>query len=953
MKRQQSENIRDRRLARSLLTAAGALCISLALLSGCTNQRLKVTKLSRLSGTEASGSSGTLTKISSVTIAPTSAAAGSSYQTTVFFDTSQTTAPISNYCTNPTATDSASKPCLCQFAWQEVNSSTGTAIAIPRVVHTTVDNVQPSLVGCLAPEVYSTEILDGTLIKISVVPAPANSETFSVSAYNYTKSKSVDTNTFKDAQGRSFMNILRYGCYDRRQRGMAIQSKLGQLPNPNSANTGDIATYPIGNRFCVQRANSNGLSIEGCETLPPPEYTAQTYYYNLFIRESEVGDINPGNARYTCPTVKEALNATGSLGSEGKYWPLDSSFSLSLGRTADFPIGVVSNSKVSNPNDPTSVSTSCDTTSGSGSGTRGSTLNASCLGFAAKPNGDGTCPYFRDSTGAIRFTYRLRRYIAFYPPIFDTNGMPLEEPQATDTIYVVDRPVSAASNPDPLKPYTMRGPKPCPFAYFDHKSVLDPGNAAYSASYAGTNDSRWNGKNVDGIQLPNFDSANSCAATVPMVNADRSVMSLTTIHPGNLRSDLRRSYIRPVSSWAPHYVEDQDFQACAPLSDPFRDPPLHFARNGENVAWCAEVYPTQNDNVARLDAQVRATVSSRSGTANGKVTSITLGTQAVEESFAVTYNPATGRFDARGSVSGAITPSASTGAPNFSFTSSKLSFTIQQGTTPFSSASDGFTFLASASGSLKVVASAPSQTGTGTGTVTDASSSLAVTDPSAFETITATCSAAAANGGTFTVRDFAGNNLGAATVGVAFASAKINFTIVDGATDFVVGDKFTFSLSPSMVSHSGKVRPFTSHSVRNTSSTECSATLPTIPSNASVGAGYYPAGASGLANHDAADIFEGQVASKTCDRTVLNPLSGPSWSRFPLLAPPSDVENMLRSATDPSYVCTMTFDNGGAKTGKKSPSSGCCQAASVAVSSGGAVDTAHLEPDAACGLPQY
>ncbi|MCM2322865.1 MAG: hypothetical protein NDJ90_06350 [Oligoflexia bacterium] len=730
------------------------LALLAGLLSGCINQRLTTAKISRESATaiENLGSADAL-KISSVTLSSSGGSASSGYVASIFFDLGQSSVPISNYCT-PSGSDTgttAARPCLCQYAWQEVNASDGSsAVAIPRIVHTAVTTVQPSLVGCNAPEIYQTEIADGTLIKISVIPAPTNPETFNIAAFNYTKSKSAaGAGSFQDAQGRSFMNILRYSCYDQRKRGMSIQSKMSQIDNP--VNQGDFLNFPIGNRFCVQKANTNEMTQEGCDTMPAPDHSAQTYYFNLFIRESEMGDINPGNSRYVCPTVKEALSgSSGGIGSQGKYWPLDTTFALSLAKTVDFSIGVVANSKASNPGDPTATTTSCEGTgSSSGSGNAGG-LAASCLGFAAKPNSDGTCPYFRDASGSIRFTYRLRRYIALYPPVFDTNGTPLQEPQATDTIYVVDRPVSSSTNPDPLKPYTMHGPKPCPFAYYDHKAVLDGADAP---SYAGTNDTRWTGKNVDGIELPRLDGPASCSASVPIVNADRTIMALTTIHPSNAHSSYQRLFIRPITAWAPYYVEDSDFQACAPLATPFRDAPLHFAKNGTNVAWCAEAYPTQNDNVARMDPE---------------------------------------------------------------------------------------------------------------------------------------------------------------------------------------------NLYP------GKIKPFTSHVKKNLNGggAACTATAVTLPAN-------YPADGAPFerARHKGAE-------ASTCDRTVVNPLDGLGWPRFPLLAPASDVEALLTSSTGANYACTMTFDNGGAKTNKASPSGGCCGTATQVVSGAGGAANAHLEPGSdpatpACQMPQY
>lgn len=59
---------------------------------------------------------------------------------------------------------------------------------------------------------------------------------------------------------------------------------------------------------------------------------------------------------------------------------------------------------------------------------------------------------------------------------------------------------------------------------------------------------------------------------------------------------------------------------------------------------------------------------------------------------------------------------------------------------------------------------------------------------------TATCITAAVNGGTFRVEDPDGAVLGDVAVAATFDD-DIKFVIADGATDFVVGDKFTITLA--------------------------------------------------------------------------------------------------------------------------------------------------------------
>jgi hypothetical protein len=95
----------------------------------------------------------------------------------------------------------------------------------------------------------------------------------------------------------------------------------------------------------------------------------------------------------------------------------------------------------------------------------------------------------------------------------------------------------------------------------------------------------------------------------------------------------------------------------------------------------------------------------------------------------------------------------------------------------------------------KVVAAdttqAQSFTGTGNGALTFASP--AVSTAARTGRYLLTCTAAAANAGSFSVQTPDGREIGPATVGVAF-NKEIKFTIADGATDFVVGDAFSIDI---------------------------------------------------------------------------------------------------------------------------------------------------------------
>lgn len=85
---------------------------------------------------------------------------------------------------------------------------------------------------------------------------------------------------------------------------------------------------------------------------------------------------------------------------------------------------------------------------------------------------------------------------------------------------------------------------------------------------------------------------------------------------------------------------------------------------------------------------------------------------------------------------------------------------------------------------------------TGNGTLT----SLEASPSSVTETWTLTCTAAAANGGTFSVVGSVSGAQASATVGTAYSNTFLSFTIVDGTTDFIVGDKFIIPVTQGQLS---------------------------------------------------------------------------------------------------------------------------------------------------------
>ena len=102
-----------------------------------------------------------------------------------------------------------------------------------------------------------------------------------------------------------------------------------------------------------------------------------------------------------------------------------------------------------------------------------------------------------------------------------------------------------------------------------------------------------------------------------------------------------------------------------------------------------------------------------------------------------------------------------------------------------------------------------SYAGTGNGTLTKGSTNgftrqgEGTTGLTITETWTVTCTAAAADGGTFSVVGSVSGAQAAATVGVAYDNGKVLFTIADGTVDFIVGDYFTFTTTRGAMATAG------------------------------------------------------------------------------------------------------------------------------------------------------
>ncbi|MBI4924448.1 MAG: hypothetical protein HY843_00875, partial [Bdellovibrio sp.] len=530
----------------------------------------------------------------------------------ILFDPIKSNTPVSKMCTVQRDGTQEGTPCQCIFKWNEFNKNVFPPLEIKREARTLVVDIQPYAAFCNLPPAYQNEIVIGTPVNVTVEQIISSGAPYEVKSYTFNKQASIDTGSFQDVYGNVFDNILRYSCYEQFKRGLVIYNRTDiSKTNPK---TGEAVTFISANQFCVAKSDGTGGDTEGCKNIPPPGASNEAYYYNLFIQASNRGNINIENERYKCPRVLESLKDPNRT----NYWPLDTSFALAVRRSADFNVGVEAPSTLSIGGDSSSEPTSCDAdlkkpdapnTNNPNEPPPTNVIVKKCLGFARLPNTDGSCPVIRSASSQNIPTFRLRRFVAIFPPNFDTDGKMRNESQGSDTVYILDRPVlnpNAANNPTEPLYYTMLGPKPCPFAFYDKKGIAHPDDSIFDKvpGYVATNNLCWNGKNVDGVEFPNRDSVSSCAAALPLYNKNSGVWSVGTVHPTNPSYKMKHVFIRPIeNTWASHYEEDTAFQACAPQSQPFVvDPPMHFAKSSAgNVSWCAEVYPTQNPNITDID----------------------------------------------------------------------------------------------------------------------------------------------------------------------------------------------------------------------------------------------------------------------------------------------------------------------------------------------------------------
>lgn len=526
-------------IASAMLIAAG--CLNQGGQSAATGSKGGVSAIGGSSG--ASGSSGTSSSssksftITNVTATNPTGASGASGASgvptfTLFFNANNLSFKLTDFCSvqrSGGSNNDASKACACRFRWTENNLSSSKAIE--RTIDTSPTQILGFQVGCPAPEVFNDEIPDNTILKIQFVPddGKGNTSGFTTNEFLFKKVPITSTGDFRDAEGRAFRNVFHYVCFDKFQKALSIDHRLA--PGPINQQTNQAPMLPLANDFVL---GTSGGQVSS--------FSAQSYYYDFYVRSNEIGSINAGNASFTCPQV--------NIGGVPSFFPLDSTFALALQKSADFSLPVV---------------TQNITIQIGGEAASGTTV-----GFAAKPNSDGTCPSFTDSAGRIRRTFRLRKYKGIYPIRYSADGDIADQSQPVNIIYVLDRPVDKIGQ-DPLKPITRLGPKPCPFSF---KTAQFGQKCSTDASLAG-----WN---IDGTQIKGNPK---CPVYPPP--------------PPEFVKDDGTVVIRPFKPFLSHFLEDTSFKACAFQSSTPIDPEIVLSHDnsvfhstkGPHNFYCAKHYP--------------------------------------------------------------------------------------------------------------------------------------------------------------------------------------------------------------------------------------------------------------------------------------------------------------------------------------------------------------------------
>lgn len=561
--------------------------------------------------------------------------------------------PLTTYC-DPDET----KPCACEIRFTETNTVGGQNTSVERTKRFPVAEVQTGLVRCSMDDAFWQEIPTGTSTFINIVMISPNLSGLNVRRVTYRKGTVTTANgDFLDDTLTPFRNIHRYSCHSKWTNSFEI---LNQYSTSTDASNRS-ATALIGSAFCSGETSSGSANPANTCATPRNGYSAQSYFRNLYIRSDKLGEINSRNEYYDCPKVLESISYSAGAAipeaERNKYWPLDTSFALATQYSSEWSVGVRAASILHKDNDPDSAEDTClneDTSQRLNEILGGKPkISTKCIGYAKRPKPDGTCGQIADANGRVRPLVRLRRYRVIYPPVFRPNGRVSSAGPEADEVYVADRLVLGPTGvPTGAMIY---GPKPCQFAWFDHEGVtnrtgtVDFGSNLQRSSgavlfatpqYVATNNYRnalLGSVNPDGLVFPKYDRDGAfsgrlppfCSATLPVVEellGRPSSIRLVTSHQdrtdtltvGGRTFNLAEVPVKPIDAWTPNYIEDTSFQACAPVADPYLEPPLHFYKlDSDTMGWCTKNYPTQNPYWLDLNSRKRPVDATLTGIAVG------------------------------------------------------------------------------------------------------------------------------------------------------------------------------------------------------------------------------------------------------------------------------------------------------------------------------------------------
>lgn len=182
-------------------------------------------------------------------------------------------------------------------------------------------------------------------------------------------------------------------------------------------------------------------------------------------------------------------------------------------------------------------------------------------------------------------------------------------------------------------------------------------------------------------------------------------------------------------------------------------------------------------------------------TGNGTMTRVTAGSKAKVGTYTAILKSLDG-----GTLTSPTTGTAGTNTGNGTMTSVTAGTKAQAGTYTI-------TCISKSGGTITVPSTGTAGTNSGGGTCGSVTGGAAVK----CGVYRLTCIEAASEAGIFQVQDPDGYLLPRATVGVAYTSSQINFTLADGTPDFSVGDVFTITTTNgglfSVVAPDGKSLP--------------------------------------------------------------------------------------------------------------------------------------------------